>query len=130
MRRGTWLVAVLGSGLILSGAAAAQQPGVAAPQPEQLPLPRAVPIEVLPGQALPPAVAPVAAPIYPGYHRVSAYAVWGGYAPSVTGIWAPRVIYPPGGHAYYPASGQAYPLGALHPWTWNPFYSSPGNGGW
>jgi hypothetical protein len=73
------------------------------PPPRPLPGPRPVPVEVWP---------PV---YYPSvYTRRSAYEVWQYYAVDKQGHWRPRVVYEPGGMAYYLYNGKPYPWASVH----------------
>ena len=77
---------------------------------DTLPVPRPVPGTV------------VAAPVYapPVYYRRSAYDVWQYYAVDHQGYFQPRVIYPPGGHAFYLYNGKPFPWASVNTWEFTP----------
>jgi hypothetical protein len=95
MTRRQRIAALLSAWLLVAAPGQAQLP--------ELPAPRPLPD---PGLVLP--QGPIAPPPL-AYPRVSSYAVWQYYAPDSWGVWRPRVILPPGGHAYYLYNGKPYP---------------------
>ena len=79
-------------------------------QADTLPAPWPVPDAV--------AAPEVSAP--PVDHRRSAYDVWQYYAVDRQGYFQPRVIYPPGGHAFYLYNGQPFPWASVNTQEFTP----------